>query len=141
MKKKFGLILLVFFNIILLNQTVIAGVTYLGVGESFDTTSDNATPAGMHFNTDGTKVFIMGSDGFDDEVNEYSLTTAFDVSTTQAITRTLCVGTTCMGAPMADLHPYGITFNGDGTKLYVSGYGGNKIYELDLGSAFNVSTS
>ena len=120
MLKKLIIFFYIFLNIFLLNPSVIAGVTYLGVGESFDTTSDNATPAGMHFNTDGTKVFIMGSDGFDDEVNEYSLTTGFDVSTTQSITRSLCVGTTCMGAPMADLHPYGITFNGDGTKLYLS---------------------
>ena len=60
MKKKALLILFVFLNTILLNQTVTAGVTYLGFSESFDTTSDNATPAGIHFNTDGTKVFVIG---------------------------------------------------------------------------------
>ena len=89
MKKKALLILFVFLNIILLNPEVIAGVTYSGVSESYDTTSDNAKPAGMHFNTDGTKVFIMGSNSTEDEVNEYSLTTAFDISTTQTITRRL----------------------------------------------------
>ena len=141
MKKKALLILFVFLNTILLNQTVIAGVTYLGVSESFDTTSDNATPAGIHFNTDGTKVFVMGSNSVEDEVNEYSLTTAFDISTTQTITRRLGVGTNELGTPIQELHPYGITFNGDGTKLYISGNGGNKIYELDLGSAFNISSA
>ena len=120
MKKKALLILFVFLNIILLNRTVIAGVTYSGSSEAFDTTSDNATPAGIHFNTDGTKVFVVGTKDFEDEVNEYSLTTAFDISTTQPITRRLGIGTTELGAPMADLHPYGITFNGDGTKLYIS---------------------
>ena len=141
MKKKALLILFVFLNTILLNQTVIAGVTYLGVSESFDTTSDNATPAGIHFNTDGTKVFVMGSNSVEDEVNEYSLTTAFDISTTQTITRRLGVGTNELGTPIQELHPYGITFNGDGTKLYVSGNENNKIYELDLGSAFNISSA
>ena len=141
MKKKALLILFVFLNTILLNQTVIAGVTYLGVSESYDTTSDNAIPAGMHFNTDGTKVFVIGSNGTEDEVNEYSLTTAFDISTTQTITRRLGIGTNELGTPIQDLHPYGITFNGDGTKLYISGNGGNKIYELDLGSAFNISSA
>ena len=141
MKKKALLILFIFLNTILLNQAVIAGVTYLGVSESFDTTSDNATPAGMHFNTDGTKVFVVGSNGTEDEVNEYSLTTAFDISTTQTITRRLGIGTNELGTPIQELHPYGITFNGDGTKLYISGNGGNKIYELDLGSAFNISSA
>ncbi len=141
MKKKALLILFVFLNIILLNRTVIAGVTYLGIGEAFDTTSDNATPAGIHFNTDGTKVFVVGTKDFEDEVNEYSLTTAFDISTTQSITRRLGIGTTELGAPMSDLHPYGITFNDDGTKLYISGNQNNKIFELDLGSAFNISSA
>ena len=141
MKKKALLILFVFLNIILLNPEVIAGVTYSGVSESYDTTSDNAKPAGMHFNTDGTKVFIMGSNSTEDEVNEYSLTTAFDISTTQTITRRLGVGTNELGTPIQELHPYGITFNGDGTKLYVSGNQNKKIYELDLGSAFNISSA
>ena len=128
-------------NIILLNRTVIAGVTYSGSSEAFDTTSDNATPAGIHFNTDGTKVFVVGTNDVEDEVNEYSLTTAFDISTTQSITRRLAIGTNELGAPMSDLHPYGLTFNGDGTKLYISGNQNNKIFELDLGSAFNISSA
>ena len=140
--RKFFIIFFFFISFILLNSRVIAGVTYLGVGESFDTTSDNATPAGIHFNTDGTKVFVMGSNGTEDEVNEYSLATAFDISTTQTITRFLTVNTTRdSDSPMHDLHPYGITFNGDGTKLYISGNQNNKIFELDLGSAFNVSSA
>ena len=141
MKKKALLILFIFLNIILLNRTVIAGVTYSGSSEAFDTTSDNATPAGIHFNTDGTKVFVVGTNDVEDEVNEYSLTTAFDISTTQSITRRLAIGTNELGAPMSDLHPYGLTFNGDGTKLYISGNQNNKIFELDLGSAFNISSA
>jgi len=141
MKKKALLILFVFLDIILLNRTVIAGVTYSGSSEAFDTTSDNATPAGIHFNTDGTKVFVVGTALTEDEVNEYSLTTAFDISTTQTITRRLGVGSNELGTPMQDAHPYGITFNGDGTKLYVSGNENNKIIELDLGSAFNISSA
>ena len=141
MKKKALLIFFIFLNIILLNRTVIAGVTYSGSSEAFDTTSDNATPAGIHFNTDGTKVFVVGTNDIEDEVNEYSLTTAFDISTTQSITRRLAIGTNELGAPMSDLHPYGLTFNGDGTKLYISGNQNNKIFELDLGSAFNISSA
>ena len=141
MLKKLIIFFYIFLNIILLNPKVIAGVTYSGSSEAFDTTSDNATPAGIHFNTDGTKVFVVGTNDVEDEVNEYSLTTAFDISTTQSITRRLAIGTNELGAPMSDLHPYGLTFNGDGTKLYISGNQNNKIFELDLGSAFNISSA
>ena len=141
MKKIALLIFFVFLNFILLNSRVIAGVTYLGSGEAFDTTSDNSTPAGIAFNNDGTKVFVMGTDRNEDEVNEYSLGTAWDISTTNAITRRLGVGTGELGTPIQDSAPFGITFNGDGTKLYISGNGNNKIFELDLGSAFNISSA
>ena len=36
-------------------------------------------PEGLAFNTDGTKMFVVGSSG--DDVNEYACTTGFDVST------------------------------------------------------------
>jgi hypothetical protein len=39
-------------------------------------TRHNST--GIAFNTDGTKMFIVGDTG--DDVNEYALSTAFDVS-------------------------------------------------------------
>ena len=41
--------------------------------------SRKCLPQGIAFNNDGTKMFIIGSSG--DDVNEYNLSTAFDVST------------------------------------------------------------
>ena len=48
--------------------------------DSFDVSSQEATPHGLAFNTDGTKMFVMGYDG--DDVNEYTLSTGFDVINT-----------------------------------------------------------
>ena len=62
---------------------------------------------------------IAGTDG--DDVIQYPLVTGFDVSTTQALTHE--VGLT--NAPSAPtMNPRGLTFNADGTKLYVIGTAG-----------------
>ena len=42
-------------------------------------------PSGMAFNTDGTKMYVIGTTG--DDVNEYSLSTAFDVSSATYVQR------------------------------------------------------
>ena len=141
MKKRLKIYCIVLIILTLFFSKAFAGVTYLGSGEAFDTTSDNITPAGIAFNNDGTKVFVMGTASNEDEVNEYSLNTAWDISTTNAITRRLGVGTAELGTPIQDSAPFGLTFNGDGTKLYISGNSNNKIFELDLGSAFNISSA
>ena len=46
--------------------------------DSFDVSGQDATPRGLTFNNDGTKMFVVGNAG--DDINEYTLTTGFDVS-------------------------------------------------------------
>ena len=46
--------------------------------DSFDISPQEIIPFSLAFNTDGTKMFVMGIVG--DDVNEYSLPIAFDVS-------------------------------------------------------------
>ena len=43
--------------------------------DSFSIASQDTTPSGIAFNTDGTKMFIVGNDG--DDVNEYNVGTQF----------------------------------------------------------------
>ena len=52
--------------------------TYVSGGE-LDISSQESEPSGIEFNNDGTKLFIVGTSG--DDVTEYTLSTAFDVST------------------------------------------------------------
>ena len=47
--------------------------------ESDDFTSDESDPRNVQFNSDGTIMYIGGSKG--DEINKYTLSTAYDVST------------------------------------------------------------
>ena len=100
----------------------------------------NATPAGLVFNNDGTKMFTTGSAGNDDEINEWSLTTAFDVSTASHVDR-LPVGTNELGIDLVwDSEPFGLTFNDDGTKLFLMGAKDDDLHEITLGTAYDLST-
>jgi len=51
---------------------------YSGDGERFDITAQETEPTGVAFSADGLTMFVVGTVG--DDVNEYALGTAFDVS-------------------------------------------------------------
>jgi len=78
----------------------------------------------MEFNNDGTKMFVLGYNGND--VNEYDLSPAFDISTGSF------VGASPTPGQAGNI--LGIAFNKDGTKMYVIGNGDKRITEFDLGT-------
>lgn len=99
--------------------------------DSFAVTAQDSTPTSVQFNTDGTQMFVLG-DGFNN-VNRYLLTVGFDVSTAYFD------GLFSISAQ--DLLPSGVTFNTDGTKMFVAGDAGNDINEYTLAEGFDVSTA
>ncbi len=117
------------------NSITTAAITY-DANDTFDmsaVSSENFT-AGLAFNNDGTRMFHGGNDG--DAIKEYHLSTAYDVSTAsyQGDAQKLDV------SGQTD-EPFGLTFNNDGTKLYVSGgLGAGKVFQYTLGTAYDVST-
>ena len=52
--------------------------SYSGDGADFDNSAQEADGRDIAFNTDGTKMFVVGADG---TIDEYACTTGFDVST------------------------------------------------------------
>ena len=98
---------------------------------NFSVSSQEAAPEGITFNNDGTKMFIVGRT--DDEVNEYALTTGFDISTA-SFTRNFSVAS-------QDLTPTGLDFNSDGTKMFVIGRTNDSVYQYNLTTGFNISTA
>ena len=68
-----------------------------------------------------------------DRVNEYALSTGFDLSTA-SFTHSFSVAS-------QELQPYGLAFNNDGTKMFVTGWAGDDINEYTLSTGFNVSTA
>ena len=99
--------------------------------DSFDISGQDSTPTGLAFNNDGTKMFVAG-DG-DNDINEYTLSTGFDVSTSSFVDSFDVSG--------QERGPTDITFNNDGTKMFVSGQVGSDINEYTLSTGFDVSTA
>ena len=126
----------------------LAGVNYLGSDELLDidgTPSRNTQTAGIAWKNNGSKLFVMGTGALgndDDELLEYSCSTNFDVSTC-TYDRELPLNNDHSGpnGPIDDKHPFGFTFNGDGSSVYVSGNETNKIYEIKLDTEFDLSSA
>jgi len=99
--------------------------------QSFDVNSQETAPQGIAFNPDGTKMFICGYNGI--EVNSYSLSTGFDISTASFVTN--------FSVASQEIYPYGVEFNNDGTKMFISGNEGLDISEYALSTGFDISTA
>ncbi|WP_421763536.1 cadherin domain-containing protein [Ekhidna sp.] len=100
---------------------------------TFDVSSEDLTPEGLTFNSDGTKVFVVGSNG--DAVYEYNLSNPYDI--TSGVTysnNSHAVGT-------EDFWPTGVRFSTDGLKMFVSGRQSNEINQYSLSSAFDLSST
>ena len=127
--KRFLTLSILFFILTLLSSKASAGVTFV---DSFSVRSQEGKPAGLAFSHDGTKMFHGGND--DDDIHEYTLSTAWDVSTASYVD--------AFSIASQDNEPFGITFNNDGTKMFVAGAGsGDSIYEYTLSTAYDVSTA
>lgn len=108
----------------------ISGASYDSV--SFSVSTQQATPLGLAFKPDGTKMYVIGSTG--DTAYQYSLSTAFDLSTASYDSVSLGVGS-------QDTSPMAIVFNGDGTKMYVLGSANASVYQYSLSTGFDLSTA
>ena len=93
-----------------------------------------ASPSGFSFNDDGTKLFILGTASR--SVVEYSLSTAFDISTAvySGDSEIFSIG-------YESTYPQDINFNYDGTKMYILEGTSGEIHEYVLSTSYDVSTS
>ena len=98
----------------------------------FSVLAQENNSSGVAFNNDGTKMFIVGFSG--DDVNEYTLSTGFDLRSTVTFVDSFSVS----GQETA---PRGITFNNDGTKMFVIGNDSDNVNEYTLSCAFKVTAS
>lgn len=104
----------------------LSAVTYV---QSFDVRSQSTYPRSVVFKPDGTRMYI--TDSLVSDVFEYSLSTAWDVSTASYV-RGFSIG--------QDTRQDGLFFKPDGTKMYTAGFGANYVYEYNLSTAWDVST-
>ncbi len=100
--------------------------------KSFSVNTQEGTPHGLFFKSDGTKFYVVGS--INDTVYQYSCSTAWDISTAFYDRKSFYVGT-------QDLTSLGLFFKSDGTKFYTAGSNSGTVYQYSCSTAWDVSTA
>ena len=103
--------------------------------EKISIASQETNPEAIFFKPDGTKMYIMGRSG--DDVNEYALSTAWDV-TTASLTDTLDGLET---SPTSESNSYGIYISPDGIYFYLVGHSQDQIIQYTMSTAWDISTA
>ena len=106
----------------------LSAASFLG---SFDPSAQEGFPSGIFFSPDGLKMYVVGLVG--DDVNEYDLSTAWDISTASYVQNFSVAG--------QDTVPSAVFFKPDGTQMYICGNAGSDLNEYSLSTAWDVSTA
>lgn len=101
--------------------------------KSFSVSSQASLPVGLRFKSDGTKVYVLSTSA-SDVIYQYSLSTAWDVSTATYDSVSLSVATQTTS-------PIGMYFKADGTSVYVASLSPEIVYQYDLTTAWDLSTA
>jgi len=99
--------------------------------QSFSIASQETIFQSMFINEDGTSLMLVGQQGLD--VNRYSLSTAWDVSTMSYVDN--------FSVSSQDTAPEGLFFKSDGTKMFYCGSNSDTIYQYSTGTATTLDLS
>ena len=99
--------------------------------KSFSINSEDTNPLDIRFGNSGLKMYVVGNK--DKVIDEYNLTSAFDISTASWRTHYFTSD--------QESDPTGLAFNSAGTKMFVVGNAVNAIHEYALGTAWQVETA
>lgn len=102
------------------NPTFVQTKSFTGTVNDFD------------FDPTGTTLFVVHAISGVDYLEEYSLSTAWDIGTA-SVTTSVNVDTTVDFAT-------GVAFNSNGSKVYLVGGGADRLYSYDLSTAYTLST-
>jgi len=106
-------------------------ISTASIDQSFDVGAQESSPRSVHIQPNGSRLYVGG--GQSEAVLEYSLSTAFDVST--------ATFTQSLSTSAQDQDPTGLFFSPDGTILVVCGGVSSIIFRYSLSTAFDVSTA
>ena len=97
---------------------------------SFSLASQETQPEGVAFKPDGTKMFIIGGTEY---VHEYALSTAWNVSTASYTAEIAVTEETSTAT--------GLDISADGTTMFVTGFGQDKIFKYTLSTAWDITSA
>jgi hypothetical protein len=110
-------------------NTGITGWNYSGLSKSVS--GEESNPTGLFFSPDGLNMYVNGSTG--DDVNQYTLSTAWDVSTATYVR--------VFSTSSQDSSPQDIFFKPDGLSMFIMGQTNDTVFQYTLSSAFDISTA
>ena len=99
--------------------------------KSLSVSAKEVSPSGLAFSSDGTKAYIVGFST--DTIYQYTLTTAWDISTGSYASKSLSV-------TAQDTSSGGLSLSSDGTKAYVVGSQNDFIYQYNIGEYLQKDT-
>ena len=135
--------LVIFLNLIIISEAF----AFPTFKQKISISDDTDALRGINFKPDGTIMYITrrvtpgdnddaGRRGF---INQYSLSTAFDINTATLISTTQLTEPGETDAEFAFL-PHAIEFKPDGTRMFVVKNTGTLVFQYDLSTPWDVST-
>jgi len=106
----------------------VAGASYGGV--FFEVFLQTIAPVGVAFSADGTKKYIVGTNGL---VFQYTLSTAWDAGTASYSGVSFSVS--------SQVIPLDLTFSADGTKMYIVGLTPAAVFQYSLSTAWDIGSA
>jgi DNA-binding beta-propeller fold protein YncE len=99
--------------------------------KSMSVASQDNDPRDLAFSSDGTKCYVVGITN--DNVYQYTLSTAWDISTGSYASKSMSVAS-------QDDQAFGLSFNAIGTRLLIVGNTNDTVYQYTLSTAWDIST-
>ena len=99
----------------------VSTATYASLSKSVN--AQDIEPRSLAFNTDGTRLFFMGSNT--KRAYQYTLSTAWNISTATYASLSVSV------AAVTGTDPVSLALSSDGTKMYVAGYTNGTVYQYN----------
>ena len=120
------------------NEYTLTGAYCIGTAsfvDSFSVSTQEANPQGIAFSKSGEKMFIVGATNNNQgKVSEYTLSTAWDVSTASFVDSLIC-------KELWSQVPTGLEFSKSGKKMFIMVSNGDAVNEYTLTTAWDVSTA
>ena len=111
------------------NLTTAFDITSATLEKSVLIQTEENKPQDVKFNSDGTVIFILGTN--DDGIDRWSLSTPYDIGSITVADTTF----TSIGGD-----PRGFDFNNDGTKMFILNQTNTRVEEYNLSTPYNPDT-